>query len=136
MFAARLRPPLRSDIWESRKGVISLPLIPFSSARFKASARIDSNSVRSISNFSGTGTVEFNRQKSPWPKDAAEADQIWRDRIEGELLDRTLMADKVETPVKVVLQEAVHLAERYGTTRSARFVNGVLDAYARKLGRL
>lgn len=41
-----------------------------------------------------------------------------------------------ETPVRVVLQEAVHLAERYGTTRSARFVNGVLDAYARKIGRL
>ncbi|MEN9508090.1 MAG: antitermination protein NusB [Gemmatimonadota bacterium] len=41
-----------------------------------------------------------------------------------------------ETPVRVVLQEAVHLAERYGTARSARFVNGVLDAYARKLGRL
>lgn len=41
-----------------------------------------------------------------------------------------------ETPVRVVLQEAVRLAERYGTTRSARFVNGVLDAYARKLGRL
>ncbi len=41
-----------------------------------------------------------------------------------------------ETPVKVVLQEAVLLAERYGSARSARFVNGVLDAYARKLGRL
>lgn len=41
-----------------------------------------------------------------------------------------------ETPVKVVLQEAVRLAERYGTERSARFVNGVLDAYARRLGRL
>lgn len=41
-----------------------------------------------------------------------------------------------ETPVKVVLQEAVHLAERYGTERSARFVNGVLDAYARKFGKL
>jgi N utilization substance protein B len=41
-----------------------------------------------------------------------------------------------ETPVRVVLQEAVHLAERFGTARSARFVNGVLDAYARRLGRL
>ena len=41
-----------------------------------------------------------------------------------------------ETPVKVVLQEAVRLAERYGTARSARFVNGVLDAYARRLGLL
>ena len=52
--------------------------------------------------FSGTGIVEFNRQKSPWPKDAAEADQVWKARIEGELLDRTLMNDKVDSPVKVV----------------------------------
>ena len=41
-----------------------------------------------------------------------------------------------ETPVRVVLQEAGHLAERFGTARSARFVNGVLDAYARRLGLL
>ncbi len=41
-----------------------------------------------------------------------------------------------DAPVKVVIQEAVLLAERYGTARSARFVNGVLDAYARRLGRL
>lgn len=41
-----------------------------------------------------------------------------------------------ETPVKVVIQEAVRLAERYGSERSARFVNGVLDAYARRHGRL
>ncbi len=41
-----------------------------------------------------------------------------------------------DTPIKVILQEAVRLAERYGTTRSARFVNGVLDAYARQLGLL
>lgn len=40
------------------------------------------------------------------------------------------------TPVKVVLQEAIRLAERFGTERSARFVNGVLDEYARRLGRL
>jgi N utilization substance protein B len=41
-----------------------------------------------------------------------------------------------EAPSKVILQEAVRLAERFGTERSARFVNGVLDAYARRLGRL
>jgi N utilization substance protein B len=41
-----------------------------------------------------------------------------------------------ETPPRVVLQEAVKLAELYGTERSARFVNGVLDALARKLGRV
>ncbi|MBU6366668.1 MAG: transcription antitermination factor NusB [Gemmatimonadetes bacterium] len=44
--------------------------------------------------------------------------------------------ERGETPVRVVLQEAVRLAERYGSARSARFVNGVLDAYARRIGRL
>ena len=41
-----------------------------------------------------------------------------------------------DTPPKVVIQEAVRLAERYGSEQSAKFVNGVVDALARRLGRL
>jgi N utilization substance protein B len=41
-----------------------------------------------------------------------------------------------ETPPRVVIQEAVHLAERYAGAKSARFVNGVMDALARRMGRL
>lgn len=41
-----------------------------------------------------------------------------------------------ETPPRVVIREAVKLAERYGTAQSARFVNGVLDAFARRIGLL
>lgn len=41
-----------------------------------------------------------------------------------------------ETPPRVVIKEAVRLAERYGSASSARFVNGVLDALARRTGRL
>jgi transcription antitermination protein NusB len=40
------------------------------------------------------------------------------------------------TPPRVVIREAIRLAERYGNPESARFVNGVLDALARKMGRL
>lgn len=40
------------------------------------------------------------------------------------------------TPPRVVIKEAVRLAERYGTPASAKFVNGVLDAYARRQGML
>jgi len=40
------------------------------------------------------------------------------------------------TPPRVVIQEAVRLAERYGSVQSAKFVNGVLDALARHAGRL
>lgn len=41
-----------------------------------------------------------------------------------------------DTPPRVVIHEAVRLAERYGSEQSARFVNGVLDALARRTGRL
>ena len=41
-----------------------------------------------------------------------------------------------EAPPRVVIQEAVRLAERFGSAASARFVNGVLDAYARRAGLL
>jgi N utilization substance protein B len=40
------------------------------------------------------------------------------------------------TPARVVLQESVRLAERFGGVESARFVNGVLDAVARRMERL
>lgn len=43
---------------------------------------------------------------------------------------------QASTPPRVVLQEAVRLAERFGSEQSARFVNGVLDALARRMGRL
>lgn len=43
---------------------------------------------------------------------------------------------QMDTPAKVVLQEAVRLAERFGSEQSAKFVNGVLDALARRLEKL
>jgi transcription antitermination protein NusB len=41
-----------------------------------------------------------------------------------------------DTPPRVAIQEAVRLAERFGTSASAKFVNGVLDAFARQAGML
>jgi N utilization substance protein B len=41
-----------------------------------------------------------------------------------------------ETPPRVIIQESVTLAERYGSSASAKFVNGVLDALARRMGRM
>jgi N utilization substance protein B len=37
-------------------------------------------------------------------------------------------------PVEIAINEAVEVARRYGTAESAAFVNGVLDAVARRLG--
>lgn len=39
------------------------------------------------------------------------------------------------TPLRVVINEAVELAKRFGTAESSAFVNGVLDRIAANLGR-
>jgi N utilization substance protein B len=71
----------------------------------------------------------------------AEVTTNWRlDRLG--VVDRCVLRlgaaelQRGETPPRVVIQEAVHLAERYGTVKSAKFVNGVLDALARRMGRM
>ena len=38
---------------------------------------------------------------------------------------------RTETPPNVVINEAIELAKRFGTTDSGRFVNGILDKVAK-----
>ena len=40
-----------------------------------------------------------------------------------------------KTPFKVVISEAISLAKEFSSSESPRFVNGVLDAVAREVGR-
>lgn len=73
--------------------------------------------------------------------DLAEVTTNWRIERLGAIERCVLRLGAAElqqgvTPPRVVLQEMVRLAERYGSAPSARFVNGVLDALARRMGRL
>jgi len=52
--------------------------------------------------FKSDRSVMLNRQKASWPKDEAEADQLWHDRLESELLAFKLAKKQVEPPIKVV----------------------------------
>ena len=52
--------------------------------------------------FSSNRAIELNRQKAPWPKDAAEADLLWKDRVAGEYLQEKLSEHPIETPVKIL----------------------------------
>ena len=73
--------------------------------------------------------------------DLTEVTMNWRLERLG-VVDRCVLRlgaaelQRGETPPRVVIQEAVHLAKRYGTLKSAKFVNGVLDALARRMGRM
>jgi transcription antitermination protein NusB len=41
----------------------------------------------------------------------------------------------LETPAKVVLNEAIELGKAFGTEESSAFINGILDKLAQELGR-
>jgi transcription antitermination protein NusB len=52
------------------------------------------------------------------------------------LLGLAELKHRADVPPKVVINEAVDLAKRYGATDSHRFVNAVLDKTARELQRV
>jgi len=52
--------------------------------------------------FKSNRTLVINRQKAPWPKDEAEADQLWHDKLESEYLSLKLADKAVEPPEKVL----------------------------------
>lgn len=43
------------------------------------------------------------------------------------------LKDRIDVPYKVVINEAVSLAKKFGATDSHKFINGVLDKTARQL---
>lgn len=71
---------------------------------------------------------ELTRAAENWPLERLGATDrsVLRAAI-AELMSRP------GTPARVVLDEAIDIAKRYGTDDSGRFVNGVLDRVARSL---
>src|SRR5882724_7867608 len=62
--------------------------------------------------FKSDTTIELSRQKSAWPKDEAEADQLWRGRITNELLQEHLS----EHPIEPAPQLVARRYDRLGRT--------------------
>ncbi len=54
--------------------------------------------------FKSNDTVLLSRQKAPWPKDDAEADDLWRKRIQSELLQEKLSEHPIEPGPKLVVR--------------------------------
>ena len=79
---------------------------------------------------------------------AAEVDELIASASKNWRIDRMSRVDRnilrlgacelvafKDVPVKVVINEAVELAKRFGTAESSAFVNGVLDRIATGVGR-
>jgi carboxyl-terminal processing protease len=80
--------------------------------------------------FKGNVTVELSRQKSSWPKDEAEADQLWRGRITNELLQEHLSEHPIEPPAQLVTRRYDRLARNIHEEDKDEQMKLYLDALA------
>src|SRR6188768_1244979 len=80
--------------------------------------------------FKSNATVELSRQKSPWPKDEAEADQLWRGRIANELLQEHLSEHPIEPAPQLVSRRYERLAKNVHEQDKDEQMKLYLDALA------
>jgi len=80
--------------------------------------------------FKGNATVELTRQKSSWPKDEAEADQLWRGRITNELLQEHLSEHPIEPAPQLVARRYDRLARNVHEEDKDEQMKLYLDALA------
>ena len=83
--------------------------------------------------FKSSRTVALDRRKEPWPANIAEADALWKDRIEGELLQEKLNKLAVDPGPKVVTRRYDQLLksveERDDEDLVQLFLNAVAQSY-------
>ncbi|MEP6668186.1 MAG: carboxy terminal-processing peptidase [Chthoniobacter sp.] len=80
--------------------------------------------------FTSNRSVEVNRQKAAWPKDDTEADTLWRDRIEGELLQETLNKHATDVPVKVLTRRYDQMLRNLHEQNKEDIIKGFLTTLA------
>src|SRR2546430_7546602 len=80
--------------------------------------------------FKSNATVELSRQKSPWPKNEAEADQLWRGRIANELLQEHLSEHPIEPAPQLVTRRYDRLARNVHEQDKDEQMKLFLDALA------
>ena len=120
----------------------------------------DGDPSTDVSNAAGSWASEFELEVEPaaqtFAKDlvtaaserGAEIDELIASSSKNWRIDRMSRVDRNilrlgacellafrDVPVKVVINEAVELAKRFGTAESSAFVNGVLDRIATAVGR-
>ena len=80
--------------------------------------------------FKTNETIDLNRQKAPWPKDDAEADALWRGRIENEVLQEKLSEHPIEPGPQLVSRRYDRLARNVHEEDHDEQVKLFLDALA------
>src|SRR3954447_15459301 len=80
--------------------------------------------------FKSDASIELSRQKAAWPKDMAEADQLWKGRIASELLQEKLSEHPIEPGPQLVARRYERLARNVHEEDRDEQVKLFLDALA------
>src|SRR2546425_1514324 len=80
--------------------------------------------------FKTDATVDLRREKAPWPKDEAEADELWRGRIASELLQEKLSEHPIEPGPQLVGRRYDRIARNVHEEDREEQVKLYLDALA------
>src|SRR2546430_12023146 len=80
--------------------------------------------------FKTDAAVELHREKAPWPKDDAEADQLWHGRIASELLQEKLSEHPIEPGPQLVGRRYDRIARNVHEEDRDEQVKLYLDALA------
>jgi carboxyl-terminal processing protease len=104
---------------------------------FKERVESRAGKIRKLVNenfsFKSTRTVALDRRKEPWPANEQDTDNLWRDRIEGELLQEKLNKFAIDPGPKAVSkrydQLVKNLEERDDNDVLQLFLNAVAQTY-------
>jgi carboxyl-terminal processing protease len=86
--------------------------------------------LKQPADFKTDATIDLTRQKAPWPKDQAEADQLWRGRITSELLQEKLSEHPIEPGPQLVARRYDRLARNVHEEDKDEQLKLFLDALA------
>lgn len=81
--------------------------------------------------FTSDGTVQLDRKKGPWARNQAELNDLWRKRIEAELLQETLNEHAVDSPAKTVKRREDQILRNVAEMDDESIVSGFLGALSR-----
>ena len=128
-FNDRYAPTLASDILH---GDLTAPREIFTRYRQRVEERVAKNKVLAAAphDFSSDKSIQIDRKKAPWPANEAEADKLWADRIEAELLQEHLNEHPINPPAKVVSKRYDQYLKSINEQNDEDVIKTFLDALA------
>jgi carboxyl-terminal processing protease len=128
-FKDRFSSTLASDILH---GDLTAPREIFIRFRQRVEERVAKNKTLAAENhdFTSNKMVQIDRKKAPWPADTAEADKLWADRIEAELLQEHLNEHPINPPAKVVAKRYDQFLKSVDEQTDEDVIKTFLDALA------